>query len=390
MFVTYDKLPRSPGHVFYDKLNGLLADGGFDAHVEALCQPYYAKGKGRPSVPPGVYFRMLLVGYFEGINSQRGIAWRCSDSHSLRKFLGMPLGQDSPDHSSLSYIRNRLPLKVHQDVFVWILALAEKKKLLKGKTVAVDSTTLDKQPAPSLENFVTVHSVALLDEILSRRTFATLKPRYMLVGNESPPGEFGPDVIQARSLPDHIEDLPNFQAFTAWYAVWKNSLHRTARVGLLEYDVKLSGNFVEQVAGYLAAGVPVLGFYQWDIRNRYFAGISEYTDELFAAVQSVYGRDMRRQIDGVIVRSMREPRYWLGTTNAVLRADFFERFMRWFTPLIVELSGSAYAGQAFERALSMFLILEGIPFTIASGILHHELANSHGTNILVRGPWRLG
>jgi transposase len=147
LFVTYDKLPRSPGHVFYDKLNGLLADGGFDAHVERLCEPYYAKGKGRPSVPPGVYFRMLLVGYFEGINSQRGIAWRCSDSLSLRKFLGMPLGQDSPDHSSLSYIRNRLPLEVHQDVFVWILALAEQKKLLKGKTVAVDSTTLEANAA---------------------------------------------------------------------------------------------------------------------------------------------------------------------------------------------------------------------------------------------------
>jgi transposase len=133
--------------VFYDKLNGLLREGGFDTHVEALCEPYYAKGKGRPSVPPGVYFRMLLVGYFEGINSQRGIAWRCSDSLSLRKFLGVPLGEDSPDHSSLSYIRNRLPLEVHRDVFVWILALAHEKKLLRGKTVAVDSTTLEANAA---------------------------------------------------------------------------------------------------------------------------------------------------------------------------------------------------------------------------------------------------
>jgi transposase len=147
LFVTHDKLPRSPGHVFYDKLNALLREGGFDAHVEALCEPYYSKGKGRPSVPPGVYFRMLLVGYFEGINSQRGIAWRCSDSLSLRKFLGIPLGDDSPDHSSLSYIRNRLPLEVHHEVFVWILALAHEKKLLKGKTVAVDSTTLEANAA---------------------------------------------------------------------------------------------------------------------------------------------------------------------------------------------------------------------------------------------------
>jgi transposase len=147
LFVMHDRLPRSPGHVFYDKLNGLLREGGFDRHVEALCEPYYAKGKGRPSVPPGVYFRMLLVGYFEGINSQRGIAWRCSDSLSLRKFLGIALGDDSPDHSSLSYIRQRLPLEVHREVFVWILALAQEKKLLKGTTVAVDSTTLEANAA---------------------------------------------------------------------------------------------------------------------------------------------------------------------------------------------------------------------------------------------------
>lgn len=147
LFVTHDKLPRSPGHVFYRKLNGLLAEGGFDRWIEALCEPHYCQGQGRPSVPPGVYFRMLLVGYFEGINSQRGIAWRCSDSLSLREFLGIPLGEDSPDHSSLSYIRQRLPLEVHQAVFVWVLALLQQKKLLKGQTVGVDSTTLEADAA---------------------------------------------------------------------------------------------------------------------------------------------------------------------------------------------------------------------------------------------------
>ena len=147
LFVTHDKLPRSPGHVFYSKLNRVLAEGGFDRWVEGLCEPHYAKGKGRPSVPPGVYFRMLLVGYFEGLNSQRGIAWRCSDSLSLREFLGIPLGEDSPDHSSLSYIRQRLPLEVHQAMFVWVLALLQQQKLLKGKTVGVDSTTLEADAA---------------------------------------------------------------------------------------------------------------------------------------------------------------------------------------------------------------------------------------------------
>lgn len=147
LFVTHDKLPRSPGHVFYGKLNRLLAEGGFDRWVEGVCEPHYADGRGRPSVPPGVYFRMLLVGYFEGINSQRGIAWRCSDSLSLREFLGVPLGEDSPDHSSLSYIRQRLPLSVYEAVFVWVLALLQEKKLLKGKSVGVDSTTLEADAA---------------------------------------------------------------------------------------------------------------------------------------------------------------------------------------------------------------------------------------------------
>jgi transposase len=147
LFITHDRLPKSPGHVFYVKLNQLLAEAEFDRWVEALCAPCYASGQGRPSIPPGVYFRMLLVGYFEGINSQRGIAWRCSDSLSLRAFLGVPLHEDAPDHSSLSYIRQRLPLAVHEQVFVKVLAIAQEKKLLKGKTVAVDSTTLEANAA---------------------------------------------------------------------------------------------------------------------------------------------------------------------------------------------------------------------------------------------------
>ena len=147
LFITADRMPRSPGHVFYQKVNRLLADSGFDHWVEELCEPFYADGRGRPGIPPGVYFRMLLVGYFEGIGSQRGIAWRCADSLSLREFLGIPLGEASPDHSSLSVIRNRLPLEVHREVFGWFLRLAQEKKLLQGKIVAVDSTTLEANAA---------------------------------------------------------------------------------------------------------------------------------------------------------------------------------------------------------------------------------------------------
>lgn len=147
MWVATTSLPKSEGHAFYRKLNGLLAEADFDGRIEKLCKPFYHDQLGRPSIPPGVYFRMLLVGYFEGIGSQRGIAWRCGDSLSLREFLGIPLTEDTPDHSSLTRVRDRLPLEIHTTVFQWVLALAAEKGLIQGKTVAVDSTTLEANAA---------------------------------------------------------------------------------------------------------------------------------------------------------------------------------------------------------------------------------------------------
>ena len=147
MWVATGSLPKSQGHAFYRKLNGLLATAEFDGTVQEMCAPYYHSRIGRPSIPPGVYFRMLLVGYFEGIGSQRGIAWRCGDSLSLREFLGIPLTQETPDHSSLTRVRDRLPLEIHTAVFQWVLKLAAEKGLIKGKTVAVDSTTLEANAA---------------------------------------------------------------------------------------------------------------------------------------------------------------------------------------------------------------------------------------------------
>jgi len=147
LWIATTDLPQSPGHVFYDKLNRLLAEAGFDRFVEALCRPHYADGVGRESIPPGTYFRMLFVGYFEALDSQRAIAWRCSDSFSLRAFLGIPLTEATPDHSSLTVIRQRLPLAVHEQVFSFVLRVAQEKKLLGGKTVAVDATTLEANAA---------------------------------------------------------------------------------------------------------------------------------------------------------------------------------------------------------------------------------------------------
>ena len=149
LFITADNLPKSQGHPFYQALNRLLADAGFDRWIEQRCLPYYeqVETRGQRSIPPGVYFRMLLVGYFEGIDSQRGIAWRCADSLSLRQFLGLALHEHSPDHSTLSITRRRLPAEVFEEVFQFVLKIAAEKKLLSGKTVGVDSTTLEADAA---------------------------------------------------------------------------------------------------------------------------------------------------------------------------------------------------------------------------------------------------
>ena len=149
LFILADGLPKSAGHPFYQKLNALLAEVDFDRWIERRCQQYYEheEKRGQPSLPPGVYFRMLLVGYFEGIDSQRGIAWRCADSLSLRQFLGIPLAETTPDPKTLSNTRRRLPEEVFDEVFQFVLGIAAEKRLISGKTVGVDSSTLEANAA---------------------------------------------------------------------------------------------------------------------------------------------------------------------------------------------------------------------------------------------------
>ena len=149
LFIVADQMTPSAGHPFYQNLNQLLDRARFDRWIEKRCAPFYeqTETRGQPSLPPGVYFRMLLVGYFENLDSQRGIAWRCSDSLSLRSFLGIPLGERTPDHSTLTNTRKRLPAEVFVEVFQFVLGIAEAKSLIAGKTVGVDSTTLEANAA---------------------------------------------------------------------------------------------------------------------------------------------------------------------------------------------------------------------------------------------------
>ena len=146
LWVATTDIANAPRHVFYDRLNELLAEADFDSFVEQKVTPFYAT-RGRPGIAPGVFFRMLFVGYFEGIDSQRGIAWRCEDSLSLRKFLGLKLNQSTPDHSSLTRIRDRYPIEICYEVFEFVLQIAAKKKLISGTTVGVDATLLEANAA---------------------------------------------------------------------------------------------------------------------------------------------------------------------------------------------------------------------------------------------------
>jgi len=147
LWIGAPDLAKSPGHPFYEKLNQVLGKAGFDAFVEESCQQFYAERMGRPSLVPGVYFRMMMIGYFEGLSSERGIAWRVADSIGLREFLGFTLTDSTPDHSTLSRTRRLLAAETHQEVFSWVLQELAKAGLVQGKTLGIDATTLEANAA---------------------------------------------------------------------------------------------------------------------------------------------------------------------------------------------------------------------------------------------------
>jgi transposase len=140
-------LARPASHPFYERLNELLAQSDFDRFVEGKCQPFYAAVMGRPGLAPGVYFRLLLVGYFEGIDSERGISWRAGDSLSIREFVGIPLNEGAPDHTTISRTRRLMDLETHRQVFQWVLELLADVGLVKGKRIGIDATTLEANAA---------------------------------------------------------------------------------------------------------------------------------------------------------------------------------------------------------------------------------------------------
>lgn len=166
LWVATSELPRSPGHPFYSRLNRALEAEGFDAFVESRCRRFYAPALGRPSLAPGRYFRLLLVGYFEGLDSERGMAWRAADSLAVRSFLGLGLEEQAPDHSTISRTRRLIDVETHREVFGWIQERLAHAGLLKGKTIAIDATTLEANAA--MRNIVRRDTGETYQEFLQR------------------------------------------------------------------------------------------------------------------------------------------------------------------------------------------------------------------------------
>ena len=147
LWVVSSEVVSSPAHAFYDRLNQILDQHHFDRNVERLCRRYYKGRMGRPSITPGVYFRSLLLGYFEEIDSERGIAWRLGDSLSLRRFIGYALTEETPDHSTISRTRRLYAVETHRAVFRWVLKILVEEGLVEGKTVSIDATMLEANAA---------------------------------------------------------------------------------------------------------------------------------------------------------------------------------------------------------------------------------------------------
>src|SRR3989442_1396495 len=147
LWIAHTELAAAPGHPFYQRLNELLEAEGFDEFVEGRCAKFYAEKYGRPSLTPGIYFRSLLIGYFEGIGAERGIAWRLADSLALRRFVGIALDEYTPDHSTISRTRRLMDLDTHREVFGWVLGVLADRGLLKGQRIAIDATTLEANAA---------------------------------------------------------------------------------------------------------------------------------------------------------------------------------------------------------------------------------------------------
>ena len=225
LWVATSDLPASPGHPFYVRLNAILDAAGFDRFAEEQCRSFYAPVMGRPSLPPGRYFRLLLLGYFEGLDSERGIAWRAVDSLAVRSFVGLGLEAAAPDHSTISRTRRLIDVETHRAVFIWVQARLVAAELLTGRTVAIDATTLEANAAmrsivrrdtgESYQEFLTRLAVASGLKTPTREALARLdRRRKKRTSNKDWQNPFDPDA-QITYGQRTVDEMSS--AWLSWY-----------------------------------------------------------------------------------------------------------------------------------------------------------------------------
>ena len=309
-WISSSAVVRTSGHAFYEQLNAILEEHRFDRKVEHLCQRYYKKPYGRPSVGPGVYFRMLLMGYLEGLDSERGIAWRVADSLSLRKFVGYGLEERTPEHSTLSRTRRLYAVETHQAVFRWVLQLLEAEGLMRGKTISIDATTLEANAA--MKNIVRRDTGQSYDEYLKELAKAA--------GMENPTREQMARLDRKRKKKGSNKEWRSPSDGDARIAKMKDG--RTHLAHKAEHAVDLSSGALLAVTlqpadqGDTTTVFPTLNQAQAVARQINGVGVQEEVSDKGYHSSAVLKRLRRRGIRSYIPEPDRKHRHWHGPGKA--------------------------------------------------------------------------
>ena len=306
LWVAASEIVTTPGHLYYERLNTVLNAEKFDQRVEALCRKYYKSSSGRPSLTPGTYFRLLLLGYFEGIDSERGIAWRAADSLSLRKFLGYDLSEQTPDHSTVSRTRRLYAVETHRAVMQWVLKILRKHGLAQGQTVCIDATTLEANAA--MKSLVRRDTGIGYDEYLKQLAVAE--------GIENPTKEQAARLDRKRKKKGSNDDWTNPNDPSARITKMKDG--RTKLAHKAEHAVDLADGALLAVTvqpadrGDTSSYVETLEAAQVESRKAYPAGIEEVVMDKGYHSGAVMMDLARRGLRSYVPEPERGRRKWAG------------------------------------------------------------------------------
>jgi transposase len=306
LWVAASEIASTPGHVFYERLNTVLNAEKFDQRVEALCRKYYKSSSGRPSMTPGTYFRMMLLGYFEGIDSERGIAWRAADSFSFRKFLGYDLIESTPDHSTVSRTRRLYSVQTHRAVMKWVLKILRKHGLAEAQSVCIDATTLAANA--SMKSLVRRDTGVSYDEYLKQLAEAE--------GFENPTKEQAARLDRKRKKKASNDDWTNPNDPSARITKMKDG--RTKLAYKAEHAVDLASGALLAVTvqpadrGDTTSYTETLEAAQQEAKESHPAGIEEVVMDKGYHSGAVMVELAERQIRSYVPEPQRSKRHWSG------------------------------------------------------------------------------